>query len=121
LTTRRIRVTPGCLTALNLRADEKARVVHLCNGRAAEFLLVVARGVPSGRALSVIHLVDGALGEEEFKYRMEVFSEAGVLSLSGQAKGVERPTKEYKPSAFLFVPDAISGTQLLRTSRGRSS
>ncbi|TVU22161.1 hypothetical protein EJB05_31843 [Eragrostis curvula] len=92
-----------------LRAGEMARVVSLgnFNGKAAEFLLVVGRGVPSWRALSVIRLVDGALDKGEFKYRIEVVGEAGVLSLSGQAKRVERLTTEYKASAFLFVPDAI--------------
>ncbi|XP_062233505.1 E3 ubiquitin-protein ligase SINA-like 3 [Phragmites australis] len=101
----RTRVRPGCLTALRMRAGEVARMVCLGPGT-AEFLLVVARDVPSGRALSVVRLMDEPF-EEEFRYRIEVVGKAGVLSLSGQADGIDRLPRPYQARAFLFVPDAI--------------
>ncbi|KAL6627526.1 hypothetical protein ACP70R_031252 [Stipagrostis hirtigluma subsp. patula] len=105
---RRTRVSPGRPAALGMRAGEEARVVRLIGaGRAAEFLLVVGREVPSGRTLSVVRLTNEPLDDEEFKYKIEVVGESGVLSLSGQAEGVERLTKPYQASAFLFVPEAI--------------
>ncbi|XP_062208797.1 E3 ubiquitin-protein ligase SINA-like 7 [Phragmites australis] len=96
----------GCLTALRMRGGEPARVACLGNGR-TEFLLVVGQDVPSGRTLSVLHLMDEPSDDEDFKYKIEVVGEAGVLSLSGQAEGVERLAKPYQASAFLFVPNAI--------------
>ncbi|KAL6848269.1 hypothetical protein ACP4OV_022397 [Aristida adscensionis] len=111
---RRVRVArTGRLSALKMHAAEAARVVRLGGGdgaggrRAADFLLVVGRHVPSGRALSVVRLADPG-DDDEFKYRIEVMvGDAGVLSLASQAVGVERLSAPYQPRAFLFVPDAV--------------
>ncbi|OEL19433.1 hypothetical protein BAE44_0019550 [Dichanthelium oligosanthes] len=100
----RTRVSPGCLSALRMRAFEQARVVWLGNC-GAEFLLVAGGDVPSGRSLSLVGLMDEQF--EEFKYRIEVVGKDGVLALSGQAEGVERMVRPYQASAFLFVPNAI--------------
>lgn len=102
----RTRVKPACLTRLKMREGEPACVVCLGDDRAV-FLVVVDRSVPSGRSLSVVRLMTEPFQEEEFKYKIEVFAKAGILSLSGEAESVGRLTSPYQASAFLFVPDAM--------------
>ncbi|KAJ1282842.1 hypothetical protein BS78_03G083000 [Paspalum vaginatum] len=99
----RTRVRHGSLTPLRMSRLEPARVLWLdCGG---EFLLTVGDDVPSGRSLSMLGFMDTL--DDEFKYKIEVVGKAGVLSLSGQVEGVERLSKPYQASAFLYVPNAI--------------
>jgi E3 ubiquitin-protein ligase SIAH1 len=73
------------------------------------FKLVVDQDkMPSGRALSMIRLMDEPVDDEvDFNYMIEVVGAAGVLSLSGQPEGAGRLTKPYQAKAFLFVPNAV--------------
>jgi E3 ubiquitin-protein ligase SIAH1 len=78
-----VAVRTGCPTAMRMRLDEEARV--LCLGDKEEFMLVVDQDMPSGRALSMIRLMDEPVDDEVgFKYRNGVVGAAGVLPLSGQ-------------------------------------
>jgi E3 ubiquitin-protein ligase SIAH1 len=104
----RVDVGPGRLTAMRMRAGEHARVLCLGGGSDKEFMLVVGRDIPSGRALSVIRLFDEPLdADEKFRYRIEVASGASVFSLSGQPGGADHLIKPYQADAFLFVPNAV--------------
>ncbi|KXG32029.1 hypothetical protein SORBI_3003G092600 [Sorghum bicolor] len=107
-------VSPCCLRPLRMRAHEQARVVRLCNGTGngddgggggAEFLVVVGQYKQLGRALSVVHLVDESVDEQDFKHRIDVVSKAGVLSLSGETLDAEHLAEPYEASLFLFVPN----------------
>ncbi|XP_066313970.1 uncharacterized protein [Miscanthus floridulus] len=105
-------VSPRCLRPLRMRAHEQARVVRLSDsdgdgggGGGAEFLVVVGQYKDLGRALSVVHLVDESVDEQDFKHRIEVVGKAGVLSLSGETLDAERLAEPYEASPFLFVPN----------------
>ncbi|VAH55464.1 unnamed protein product [Triticum turgidum subsp. durum] len=76
----------------------------------AVFLLVVERSGPSGRAVSVVQLVSEpvkAAEEKDFKYKIQVHTRAGVLSLSGETQSVGRLMRPYQATASLFVSDAV--------------
>ncbi|VAH71017.1 unnamed protein product [Triticum turgidum subsp. durum] len=76
----------------------------------AVFLLVVERSGPSGRAVSVVQLVSEPVKEEEekdFKYKIQVHTRAGVLSLSGETQSVGRLMRPYQAAASLFVSDDV--------------
>ncbi|KAK3160200.1 hypothetical protein QOZ80_1BG0056520 [Eleusine coracana subsp. coracana] len=105
----RTRVAPRRLTALRMQLADQARVLRLGDDEGREFMLVVGRDMPSGRALSVVHLVNEnePVVENDFKYKVEVVGKTGVLSLSGQPEAVDRLTKPYQATAFLFVPNAV--------------
>jgi hypothetical protein len=73
------------------------------------FKLVVDQDkMPSGRALSMIRLMDEPVDDEVgFKYRNGVVGAAGVLPLSGQPEEADRLRKPYQANTFLFVPNAV--------------
>jgi hypothetical protein len=52
------------------------------------------------------------------RYTLDEEGEGGVLSLAGQAKGVERLTSEYQASAFLYVSGAVWDDYLEEVSPG---
>nr|AOZ21513.1 putative sina superfamily protein [Triticum aestivum] len=88
--------------------SEPVRLVFL-DARAV-FLLVVERSGPSGRAVSVVQLVSEPVKEEEekdFKYKIQVHTQAGVLSLSGETQSVGRLMRPYQAAASLFVSDDV--------------
>ncbi|XBI23616.1 hypothetical protein VPH35_048815 [Triticum aestivum] len=83
--------TAGSLSPVTLSDNEPVRLVFL--DARAMFLLVVERCVPSGRAVSVVQLVSEPVKEEEekdFKYKIQVHTRAGVLSLPGETQSVGR-------------------------------
>jgi E3 ubiquitin-protein ligase SIAH1 len=101
-------VSPRCLTPLRMRAHEQARMVRLGDGNGdggAEFLVVVGEYKELGRALSVVHLVDESVDEQDFKHRIEVVGKAGILSLSGETLDAEGLAEPYEANPFLFVPN----------------
>uniref|UniRef100_A0ACD5TRU3 Uncharacterized protein n=1 Tax=Avena sativa TaxID=4498 RepID=A0ACD5TRU3_AVESA len=102
-------VTGGNFCPLRMRDEEPARFVSLGSGRT--FLLVVDRSVPTGRGLSVIHLVNEQIREDDFKYKIQVYTRTGILCLSGETQSVERLTKAYQAGASLFVSDAMWSPQ----------
>ncbi|XP_040257977.2 putative E3 ubiquitin-protein ligase SINA-like 9 [Aegilops tauschii subsp. strangulata] len=104
------RVTASSLSPLSMRNDEPARLVSL--GSRAVFLLVVDRSIPSGRALSVIHLVSDPIEKEDFKYKIEVHTRIGILSVSGsKTPSVGRLTTTYQAGASLLVSDIVWSPQ----------
>ncbi|XP_037417213.1 putative E3 ubiquitin-protein ligase SINA-like 9 [Triticum dicoccoides] len=104
------RVTARSLYPLSMRNDEPARLVSL--GSRAVFLLVVDRSIPSGRALSLIHLVSDPIEKEDFKYKIEVHTRIGILSVSGsETPSVGRLMRTHQAGALLFVSDAVWSPQ----------
>ncbi|XP_020175304.1 E3 ubiquitin-protein ligase SINA-like 4 [Aegilops tauschii subsp. strangulata] len=105
--------TFGSLSPVRVCDSEPARLVFL-DARAV-FLLVVERSGPSGRAVSVVQLVSEPVKEEEeekdFKYKIQVHTRAGVLSLSGETQSVGRLMRPYQAAASLFVSDFVWSPQ----------
>ncbi|XP_020186008.2 putative E3 ubiquitin-protein ligase SINA-like 9 [Aegilops tauschii subsp. strangulata] len=99
------RITAGRLYPLSMRHDELACLVSL--GSKAVFLLVVDRSVPSGLTLSVIHLMSDPIEREDFKYKIQVHTQTGILSLSGETQSVGRLRGPYQAGASLFVSDTM--------------
>ncbi|KAG0536847.1 hypothetical protein BDA96_03G097400 [Sorghum bicolor] len=99
-------ISPHCLTPLRMHAHEQARMVRLGDSDGSpEFLVIVGQYKQLGRMLSVVRLVDESVVEQDFKHRIEVVGNAGVLSLSGETLDAERLKEPYKASPFLFVPN----------------
>lgn len=102
-------VTDGSLSLMRVPSGQSARLVYLDTG--AVFLLVVERGVPSGRSVSVIRLADEPVKDEDFKYTIQVHTRTGVLSLSGKTPSIGRLMKPYQAAASLLVSDALWSPQ----------
>ncbi|CAM0878839.1 unnamed protein product [Alopecurus aequalis] len=103
-------VVAGNLWPLKIRDGEPARLVSLANNGAL-FLLVVDRNVPSGCALSVIHLKSEPVREDDFKYKIQVYTQTGILCLSGETQSVGHLMRPYQAGASLFVSDAMWSPQ----------
>lgn len=103
-------VTAGNFCPVRMRDEEPARFVSL-GSKGAMFLLVVDRSVPSGRGLSVIHLVNEEAGVDDFKYKIQVYTRTGILCLSGETQSVGRLMRPYQAGASLFVSDAMWSPQ----------
>ncbi|XBI61287.1 hypothetical protein VPH35_042101 [Triticum aestivum] len=99
------RITAGRLYPLSMRHDEPARLVSL--GSKVVFLLVVDRSIPSGLTLSVIHLMSDPIEREGFKYKIQVHTQTGILSLSGETQSVGRLRGPYQAGASLFVSNTM--------------
>jgi E3 ubiquitin-protein ligase SIAH1 len=77
------RVTASNLCPVHIHNEESVHIVFL-ESRGAMFLLLVDRSAPSGRGLSVIHLVTLPAGRSDFKYKIQVYTRSGILCLSGE-------------------------------------
>ncbi|KAM0889424.1 hypothetical protein ACQ4PT_027702 [Festuca glaucescens] len=100
-------VIAGDFYPMRIGEEESARVVSLY-GTGAAFLLVVDRSVPlGGYTLSVIHLASEPAGQNDFKYKIQVSTRAGILCLSGKTQSVGCLRSPYQARASMFVEEDI--------------
>ncbi|XP_015698952.2 E3 ubiquitin-protein ligase SINA-like 11 [Oryza brachyantha] len=124
---RRTCVDRGSLSAIMMRGGELARLLCLADDKdraVAVFLLVVdqCEAPATGRSLWMVRLKaeppadvkeeeedeSEASSKEEFRYKIMVSGNGGVLSLVGETvPTVGRLTAPYRPTTFLFVPGAM--------------